>query len=368
MATYLRHHTRLLTRRRFLSTTLSGLASACALDYLREGGRLFAEAAELSPEAVIVDLHCHPNRLGGPNFPDLDPDVPDNMKAGCLDAGVFALRGDYPVIRRDKSGRRYESRQPSTGELFQKTQDQLDRILAATQGGKIAVSRSPAEIMKAKEIGIPSAVLAIEGSDPLEGDLSRVKFFYDKGVRVLQLMHYRINEIGDIQTADPRHGGLTSFGREVVREMNRLGMVIDTAHASSETLEGVLAESRHPVLFSHTGPYALRQIARHLEDKDMLAIAKKGGVIGIWPWLRRRDTFETFLREVDYVKARVGVDHVGVGTDLFGLRDSTSIPTHKEFALVPAGLLGRGYPANDVEKIVGGNFMRIFKEISAGKQ
>jgi membrane dipeptidase len=360
-----------LTRRRFLSTLLSGLASICALptarDYPWGNGKLLAEAAELSREVVTVDLHCHPNRLGSSHFPALDPDVPDAMKAGGLDAGLFAVRGDYPVIRRDASGRRYEWRQPRAGELFQKAQEQLDNFLVATKSGKIVLSGSPAEILEAKKNGLPSAVLAIEGSDPLEGDLSRVTFFYDKGVRVPQLVHYRINEIGDIQTADPRHKGLTPFGREVVKEMNRLGMVIDTAHASSQTLEIVLAESRHPVLFSHTGPYTLRQIARHLEDKDMRAIAKKGGVIGIWPLVRRRETFDTFLKYMDYVKNLVGADHVGVGTDLFGLRDSTSIPTHKEFALVAAGLLSRGYLAGDIEKILGGNFMRIFREISNSK-
>ena len=195
-----------------------------------------------------------------------------------------------------------------------------------------------------------------------------MKFFYDPGVRVLQLVHYRINEIDDIQTSEPRHNGLTSFGREVVREMNRLGMVIDTAHCSSATLNNVLAESREPVIFSHTGPYALRKISRHLEDKEMLAIAKKGGIIGIWPLLRRRETFDTFLKEIDYAKNLVGADHVGVGSDLFGLRESTSVPTHKEFALIPAGLLNHGYSENDVAKIVGGNFMRVFAEISASRR
>jgi membrane dipeptidase len=89
-------------------------------------------------------------------------------------------------------------------------------------------------------------------------------------------MHYRINEIGDIQTEDPRHKGLTPFGRDVVTEMNKLGMVIDVAHASSETLSDILAESRYPVICSHTGAYALWSHARHLENKDMTAIAKKG--------------------------------------------------------------------------------------------
>ena len=221
------------------------------------------------------------------------------------------------------------------------------------------------DILEAKKKGLPCAILAIEGSDPLEGDLSRVKFFYDIGVRVLQLMHYRINEIGDIQTEDPRHKGLTAFGLDVVKEMNKLGMVIDVAHASSDTLSGILAASQHPVICSHTGAYALRTNARHLENKDMTAIAKKGGVIGVWPLLRRRDNFQTYLRELDYVKNLVGADHVGIGTDLFGIASETAIPTHKEFALIPAGLLSRGYPETDVAKIVGGNFMRVFREVVA---
>lgn len=353
-----------LTRRRFLSTFVSAAASVYAgaslLDYFRREPGLLAEAAELSREAVTVDLHCHP----GTNPLDFAPDVPDNMKAGGLDAGIFAARGDSPVIRRDPSGRRYESRQPGSGELFQRSQEQLDKIIEATKSGKLAFARSPAEILEAKKKGLPCALLSIEGGDPLEGQLSRVKFFYDRGLRVLQLVHYRVNEIGDIQTEEPRRKGLTSFGREVVKEMNRLGMVIDTAHASSETLSNVLAESRHPVMFSHTGSYYLRQIARHLEDKDMQAIANKGGIVGVWPLLRRRDSFETFLREVDYVKKLVGADHVGIGTDLYGLRGETAIPTHKEFALVPAGLLKRGYSENDIVKIVGGNFMRLFREVT----
>ena len=96
----------------------------------------------------------------------------------------------------------------------------------------------------------------------------------------------------------------------------------------------------------------------------MTAISKKGGVIGVWPLLRRRDNFQTYIRELDYVKNLVGADHVGIGTDLFGIASETAIPTHKEFALIPAALLSRGYRENDVEKIVGGNFMRVFREVT----
>ena len=285
------------------------------------------------------------------------------MRAGGLDVGVFAIQGDLGTIRRESSGRYTEYRKANPGELFRRSQQQLDKILDG-KAGKITLARSPEDILEAKKKGSACAVLAIEGSDPLEGDLSRVKFFYDRGIRVLQLMHYRINEIGDIQTEDPRHKGLTPFGRDVVTEMNKLGMVIDVAHASSETLNSILAESRHPVICSHTGAYALWSHARHLDNKDMAAIAKKGGIIGIWPLLRRRDTLETYLRAIDYVKNLVGADLVGIATDLFGLAGSSALPTHKEFALVRAGLLQRGYSQSDAAKIAGGNFMRIFREVT----
>jgi membrane dipeptidase len=360
---------RILTRRSFIAQLLRGATVGhfvtSLLDYIAGDKNLLAEAAELAREAVTIDLHCHPNALAVGYWPRLDPEVPVNMKTGGVDCGLFATRGDYPVIRRDASGRRYESRPARKGELFERTQRQLDGVMEAIAAQQLVLAHSPAEILGAKKESKPCAVLAIEGSDPLEGNLSRVKLFYDRGVRVLQLMHYRINEIGDIQTESPRHNGLTGFGREVVREMNKLGMVIDTAHCSSETLAGVLSESRVPVIFSHTGPYALRRLSRHLDDKDMRAIAAKGGIVGIWPYLRRRDTFDTILKDIDHARGLIGADHVGIATDLFGLRGHTAIPTHKEFALIPAALLKHGYSDHDVVKLLGGNFMRLFGEVRA---
>ena len=157
-------------------------------------------------------------------------------------------------------------------------------------------------------------------------------------------MHYRINEIGDIQTAEPRHHGLTPFGRELVQGTQPARAWSSTPPTPRRTtLAGVLAASRVPVIFSHTAPRVQRANSRRLEDEDIKAIAKKGGVIGIWPTLGSRDSFETFLRRLDYMKQLVGADHFGVATDLFGLRGRTAIPTHKEFPLLPAGLLKRGY-------------------------
>lgn len=158
----------MLTRRKFLSTLLGGTATALAaqsvLDYFAGEGNLLAEAAELAREVVTVDLHCHPNLLRGSTFPGLEPDVPKNMRSGGVDAGVFAARGDYPVIGRDSSGRRYESRAPKKGELFERTQRQLDGVAEAIATQQLAIVHSPAEIINAKKDAKPCVVLAIEGS------------------------------------------------------------------------------------------------------------------------------------------------------------------------------------------------------------
>jgi membrane dipeptidase len=287
------------------------------------------------------------------------------MRQGKLDAAVFAIVGDRPVLRRDpKSGRNRPFREPEPGELFRHTQSQLEELL---KEGNLPVALSPADVIAFKRKGAPCVILSHEGADALEGNLSRVRFFYDRGLRVLQLLHNRISELGDVQTEPPKHGGLTPFGRDVVREMNRLGMIIDLAHASTETVQGVLAESRYPVIDSHTRPSALRQAARFRSDEELRAVAKGGGVVGVLPVAQKDETFDTFLKNIDHVVSVAGVDHVGIGTDLNGLGVATVIPTHKEFALIPAGLLARGYPEGDVAKIIGGNFMRVFLAVTEAR-
>ena len=352
---------RLLGRRTFMRR-LSAIAGTLAFPSVGDRS-LLAEAAELIRENITLDLHCHASALGGSDFPALNPAIPLEMKAGGVDCGFFAARGDYPVIRRDPAGQRIEHRAAKPGELFRRTNEQLDGIIGATKSGSVALARSPEEIYSAKKSGVPAVVLAIEGGDPLEGELSRIRTFYDRGVRVIQLMHFRVNEIGDVQTAAPKHNGLTAFGRQVVSEMNRVGMIIDTAHCSPAALHDVLMQSRQPVILSHTGPAALRKTTRHVDDDTLQAVAKKNGIVGVWPSISRRESAESFLQAIDHVKTRIGADHVGIGTDVYGLQGATAIPTHKSFPIIAAGLLRRGFSETDVAKIVGGNCMRLFHQV-----
>jgi membrane dipeptidase len=358
-----------VNRRTFIFSLLAHIASACAgptsSGSARRERELIEQTARLRDQ-IAVDLHSHPGSFAGSSlFPGASREltaVLAEMKTARVDAGVFSLPTDRPVIRRSSGGTR-QFREPSPGELFRFAQSRLDRALSQMRE---MIATSPDDVVRFKKKTAPCAILALEGADALEGQFSRVKLFYERGIRVIQLLHYRINEVGDIMTEGTRYGGLTPFGHSVVNEMNRLGVIIDVAHAHPDTVRDVLAESRHPVLDSHTRPAARFQHRRARTDADLRAVAAKGGVIGMWPIARprRSETFDDFLNDLEYLKSVVGIDHIGIGTDLNGLGESTAVGTHKDFLLIPAGLLARGYSKTDVAKVIGANFMRLFREVT----
>ena len=173
--------------------------------------------------AMIIDMHTHagrPRRTG-----DVDRAVLATMRPAGVAAAVVAAIADIPVIRRDPVTKRLiKVREPLPGECLEATLGYLDSFGAA--GMRIA--REPDDI-RADD---PALVLAVEGCDFLDGDLDRLNAMEARGVRSIQLTHYLVNETGDIQTAPPVHGGLTRFGAEAVRRMNRIGVIVDVAHCS----------------------------------------------------------------------------------------------------------------------------------------
>jgi membrane dipeptidase len=360
-----------ITRRTFLASLLATIASACAgpthSGSAKRQQELLSESADLYRN-VVVDFHAHPGEFAGRlMFPGASRELSSvlaDMKEARVDAAVFSFPADRPLIASDpKTGLQRQVREPKPGELFSITQAHFDKALSKM---KPMIALSPADIITFKQQGAPCAILGLEGADPLEGDLSRVKLFYDRGIRVMQLVHYRVGEIGEIMTEPPRQGGLTPFGADVVRECNRLGLLLDVAHAHTETVRRVLAETQHPIIDSHTRPSAQFQHPRSRSDDELRAVAKNGGVIAIWPFAResRGETFQGFLTSIDHVKRVAGVDHVGIGTDINGMGPNSVVGTYKEFPLIPAGLLSHGYSEGDVAKIMGGNFMRVFREVT----
>lgn len=169
-----------------------------------------------------------------------------------------------------------------------------------------------------KNSGKVSAFISIEGGDYLEGDAGRLDEMYEDGIRSIQLVHYHPNELGDLQTEPSQHHGLSTAGKEAVRRMNKLGMVIDMAHASYETTKAVAVVTAYPIILSHSMLHtgSKHPVAQRMVSPDHVrALADTGGVIGIWPSGLNADLadfVDNTMRLIDVV----GIDHVGLGTDM----------------------------------------------------
>ena len=348
-------------RRAFLASLFGAVMTACAGPTAEGIARRQATITAQAHEAVggpVIDLHAHPGAFARARTGHLPLTALNDMEAGGVETAFFAAVGDGLVIRREAT-RIQNFRDPVPGELYASTVGQLERVRARAREDRLRLVLSPGDVMAARAAGQRGALLAVEGGDPLEGQVQRVRDLHALGVRSIQLVHYRINELGDIQTEPAQHGGLTARGADVVAEMNRLGLIVDGAHASRATLLGILDVSRTPIIVSHTGPASLRSLARHLDDDLLRAVAAKGGVIGVWP-LSQTGQATTFFDEIAYVRAVVGIEAVGIGTDMAGLASFTSIPTYREFATVPAALLARGFSEADLRKLLGANVQRVF--------
>jgi membrane dipeptidase len=351
------------TRRAFLTAVTGAVVAACAgpgsdvaasrqADVMRQG----AAALAAGP---VVDLHAHPGQFTRITAGELSPAAVTEMRGAGVTAAFFAAVGDGPVIRREPGGIR-NYREPQAGELRRSTVGQLERVRVRAGEGVVGLVLEPGDLARISAEGRVAALLAVEGGDPLEGDARYVRELYGIGVRSIQIVHYRVNELGDIQTEPSRHGGLTQNGRDAVVEMNRLGMVVDGAHASPDTLRAILAVSRTPIVVSHTGPAERRAFARHLPDDLLRAVAARGGVIGVWPIARSRPaTLDEFIADLRHVQKVAGIDHTAFATDMTGMSTYTAILTYPEFAAVPAALLTAGFSEEDCRKLLGGNAARV---------
>ena len=235
-----------LDRRAMLRMLVALAAAGCASvkPEHREAAR------QLAQESTAVDLHSHPGMF---TSSPLSTDAQlDRMERGKVRASLFAAVGDGPVIGRRPRGGLHAMREPRPGECHESVYRALAAVRRRLTTGKLVLIQSSADLDAVRAQARPGAILAIEGGDFLEGRIDRVQEAWDRGVRSIQLTHYRINELGDIQTEPPRHGGLTPFGQDVIREMNRLGMVVDVAHLTLDGVRQAVGITRKPLLLSHT--------------------------------------------------------------------------------------------------------------------
>jgi membrane dipeptidase len=240
------------------------------------------------------------------------------------------------------------------------------------------------DLQAAHDHGQPTIVQSVEGAMFIEGRLERVEEAYQRGVRHLQLLHQQddmVSPLGDVITSPAHLGGLTAFGASVVKECNRLGIVVDLAHARPETVLGALKVATQPVIVSHTGldsrtggnPRMAEMMKPHLIGKERAkVVADAGGVIGVWTKLAGSP--KEFAENIKAMVDAVGMDHVGIGTDTDLLSPRVGQGTNKAwpgltggfFHAVVGEMLLQGFTPDDIGKVGGGNFCRVFGKVTAG--
>jgi len=209
--------------------------------------------------------------------------------------------------------------------------------------------------------GITGGLLGIEGLHCLEGDIHFLQTLYDKGVRMASPFHLFDNELGG-SAHGVSQAGLTDFGKEVIREMNRLGMVIDVAHASEKALDDIFSLTTRPVVTSHTGAKGICDNGRNLSDKHLKAIAETGGLIGIGLWDAAicEPDYRMAAKTMRYVADLTGVEHVCLGSDFDG---AVTTPTDvRGLHYLVEALRDEGFSDTEIEQIMYGNFLRFWKE------
>lgn len=268
------------------------------------------------------------------------------------------------------------------------------------QEGRIMQILTVDDIYKAKKENKLGIVLMFQGTNPLQGNLTMLELYYRLGIRQIMLCYNQKNIVGDGCT-EPGNGGLSVFGEKAVKEMNRLGIVVDVAHTGHRTAMEAIEVSDKPVVVSHANAYSVYPNERNLKDDLMIAIAKKGGVVGlnVTPYFLSSVKYpkvDVFLDHLDYMVNTIGIDHVAIGTDYFiyqggvstdeeclafynkqielGIWSKTSWPAPpwrcpEEIAtpdllpnLEPA-LRSRGYADSDIRKILGENYLNVLKNV-----
>jgi membrane dipeptidase len=342
-----------------------------------------SRAAELAKRLIILDGHIDvPYRLEkgrdqrgmltediSERTPAGDFDYP-RAKAGGLDVAFMSI---YVPPKYEQGG----ARKYAHGLI------ELVEGFAKKWPDKFALARSPAEARRNVAAGTISLALGMENGSPIEHKLENVAHFQRLGIRYITLAHSKDNHIADSSYEGKHtHRGLSSFGKEVVREMNRVGIMVDVSHISDAAFWQVIELTRAPVIASHSScRHFTPGWERNMSDEMIQALANKGGVIQInfgSQFLdgsiqkergrsKRRATVEQVADHIDHVVKLVGIDHVGLGSDFDGVGDSlpTGLKDVSEYPNLIEVLLGRGYSDEAIEKICSGNVLRVWEAVEA---
>jgi membrane dipeptidase len=375
-----------------------------------------AKARAIHDSALIVDTHADtPQRFLDDNF-DIGSTDPsdighislDKARRGNLGAEFFSIWVDPET---------------NQGHFARHTFDLIDSVYeqAAHHPDRMMMAFSVADIERAHQQHKLAALMGIEGGHSIENDIHLLRDYYRLGVRYMTLSWSNTNEwadsSGDIN--DPKvqhHNGLTDFGKQVVVEMNRLGMMVDISHVADKTFWDAIATTKAPLIASHSCARALVSAPRNMTDDMLRAVAKNGGVVQVnffsgfvdedyrkaieaqrkdqdaalksyieqlkaegrpvryvdidriereWTAKIPRPPLKSLIDHIDHIAKIAGVDHIGLGSDFDGVSGATpqGIDSAADLPKITQALVDRGYSADDIHKILGGNLLRVFREV-----
>ena len=366
------------------------------------------QAKKLHSSSIVIDTHDDTTqRLLDPKFdlairhPDGNIDIP-RMKEGGLDAIFFSIWISSKILG---------------PEAVKKALDQIDAVRETVRRNPkdLVLATSAADIREAKKQHKIAVLMGVEGGHMMGNDLSVLRTFAALGVRYMTLTHMDNNEWADSSTDKPAHNGLTDFGKDVIREMNRLGIIVDISHVSDKTFYDALETSKAPVFASHSSCRAICQAPRNMTDDMIRDLAKHGGVIQInyhvgflsqefrdyekaHPETEKEihdevdkrcgtneacklTTGDQVVREfmqagrlpkvdwtvivdhIDHAVKIAGADHVGLGSDFDGAVMPLGMPDVTHIPQITDALLKKGYSESDIRKILGENTLRVFSQV-----
>ena len=327
--------------------------------WLVDEARTYRKTQCLHDRILTLDTHCDTPMFfpQGINFATRDSrilvDLP-KMTEGRLDATTMVA---YIPQKMQESAYAYAN------SIF----DKIETIVG-DNAAHLAFARTPDELWQNKQAGKKSIMLGIENGKALEGKLGNVQHFANRGIVYITLCHNGDNDLCDSAKGEQTFGGVSPFGVEVIKEMNRLGLMVDLSHAHEKSFYDALDISKTPIVCSHSSCRALCDHPRNLTDDQMRALAKKGGVcqITVYPGFLRTDSQATILdvmAHLDHAIQVMGIDHVGLGTDFDGDGGVPGLANASELSLFTRQLLQRRYSDEDIQKIWGGNFFRVMKQV-----